>query len=65
MSSRNLPHGVMNVRQLYQIGIRCLAATELLHVCQRQQLYQIGIRCLAATDFCEDCAKHAIISDWN
>ena len=34
---------------LYQIGIRCLAATRRLQSGNLEILYQIGIRCLAAT----------------
>ena len=37
------------VSVLYQIGIRCLAATRLDDLNLRELLYQIGIRCLAAT----------------
>ena len=37
--------------KLYQIGIRCLAATEAAVSFARFSLYQIGIRCLAATGF--------------
>ena len=36
--------------RLYQIGIRCLAATGYTFFYDLLELYQIGIRCLAATN---------------
>ena len=49
MSSRNNSQGVVTALKLYQIGIRCLAATGCEQLDTRVILYQIGIRCLAAT----------------
>ena len=49
MSSRNYHYIVTIFYQLYQIGIRCLAATTLCRGHSSVKLYQIGIRCLAAT----------------
>ena len=49
MSSRNNLAATAKTKELYQIGIRCLAATGSLGYQNRFALYQIGIRCLAAT----------------
>ena len=49
MSSRNTNIGQHREIELYQIGIRCLAATGWPYLSHKTQLYQIGIRCLAAT----------------
>ena len=49
MSSRNGGDLRNCVIRLYQIGIRCLAATYTLAQPFPFELYQIGIRCLAAT----------------
>ena len=42
---------------LYQIGIRCLAATSVYVQFKAILLYQIGIRCLASTIAQEKMAK--------
>ncbi len=52
MSSRNGRRRRKIYSRLYQIGIRCLAATRYKVYAQLQELYQIGIRCLAATYIC-------------
>ena len=49
MSSRNADYVIVCFFQLYQIGIRCLAATVGVVNHVLIELYQIGIRCLAAT----------------
>ena len=49
MSSRNNATIDFFAVSLYQIGIRCLAATERRDIVRANPLYQIGIRCLAAT----------------
>ena len=49
MSSRNTSCRLYALGQLYQIGIRCLAATNITCNISPIWLYQIGIRCLAAT----------------
>ncbi len=49
MSSRNSARYPFQTVKLYQIGIRCLAATHFVKYFVLLKLYQIGIRCLAAT----------------
>ena len=53
-----------NNNALYQIGIRCLAATDVSLFRLFGRLYQIGIRCLAATQIGHGELRK-IISDWN
>ena len=50
MSSRNFFLLFSWPDLLYQIGIRCLAATQCDRIRNTDTLYQIGIRCLAATE---------------
>gem|GEM_PF-1799951 len=65
MSSRNCRVIFYFLRILYQIGIRCLAATLWLPYNLCEKLYQIGIRCLAATNLSVLHHSDLIISDWN
>ena len=56
MSSRNRQRSPRTKSKLYQIGIRCLAATAGTTRRHGLQLYQIGIRCLAATPTGRQCS---------
>ena len=60
MSSRNVPFIVVRGDILYQIGIRCLAATALSATYVDIGLYQIGIRCLAATILCKYISQYIL-----